>query len=74
MENVFTYQVRVRGEVCESDINTGSPLQARLLASSPAASLVAANTDQAGLVGWLRYLHGMGFDLLSFERIEYIKE
>jgi hypothetical protein len=69
MEDVCFYQILIRGKVDESDLNINSPLILNVQPSGDACSLLSARTDQAGLVGLIRHLHGQGFILLSINCI-----
>jgi hypothetical protein len=65
MNDTCTYLVQLRGVVDEGEINAMSPLHATAEPAGTAATLLTVCTDQSGLVGLLRYLHGRGFVLLS---------
>lgn len=68
MHDVCTYQIEVRGQVDENDLNTMSPLQMTMVRTDPMATLITVCADQSGLVGLTRHLHGRGFVLLSLHR------
>jgi len=70
MDNVCTYHVVVKGQPDESDLSLGSPLALMVLRESAAATVFTICTDQSGLIGMIRYLHGRGFVLLSISRRE----
>ena len=71
MHDICTYQIEVRGQVNENDFNATSPLQMTVVRADAgeehpyAATLFTMRTDQSGLIGLLRHLHGRGFVLLS---------
>lgn len=65
MDNIRTYHVEVKGQIEASDLSTGSPLEMVLVRATTAATSFAVCTDQSGLIGVLRYLHGRGFILLT---------
>lgn len=65
MHDICTYQIEVRGQVDEDDLNAMSPLQMTVVRGDAAATLFTICTDQSGLIGLLRHLHGRGFVLLS---------
>ncbi len=65
---VFTYHIQIRGIVNEAEINVMSPLEIRVVQVETAVSTCTTRTDQSGLIGLLRYLHGLGFELLSVSR------
>mgnify|MGYP006862975898 CR=1 FL=1 len=68
MQAICTYQIEVRGQVDEDTFNATSPLEMTVVRMDPAATLFAASTDQSGLIGLIRHLHGHGFVLLSVTR------
>ena len=65
MEDFFTYQIRIRGQVEAEDLNAGSPMQLTVEHADQNVTLVSVYTDQAGVIGLMRHLHGLGFQLLS---------
>jgi hypothetical protein len=77
MDDTCTYQIEVRGQADENDLNAMSPLrlmvvQANADTKHPAdkeppctSMLLAVRTDQSGLIGLLRHLHARGLVLLS---------
>ena len=77
MTDICTYEIRLRGQVDEDEINTLSPLDLALepIASNQGdrpATLFTVRTDQAGVVGLLRHLHGLGFVFLSICQIDAV--
>ncbi len=68
MKDICTYRIQLRGQVDEGEINTMSPLEMRVKQVDTAATLFTVPTDQSGLIGLLRHLHGQGFVLLSVYR------
>lgn len=65
---VFTYHIQIRGMVDEAEINAMSPLEMRVVQVETAVSTLIIHTDQSGLIGLLRHLHSLGFNLLSINR------
>ena len=67
------YVIKIQGRVEESLVDWFGPVD---IASSVddcgqiVTTLSGIVTDQAGLVGLIRHLHGLGIALLSVERIE----
>jgi hypothetical protein len=61
MNDICTYHIQLRGQVDEGDINVTSPLQMTVARVDQAATLFSICTDQSGLIGLLRHLHGLGF-------------
>ena len=70
MLGIRTYQIEVRGQMDEDTFNATSPLQMTAMRMDPAATLYTVSTDQSGLIGLIRHLHGHGFELLSVVRGE----
>jgi hypothetical protein len=68
VRDVYAYQIEVEGQLDESDVNAMSPLQVTVRRRDEVATLLTARTDQAGLIGLLRHLHGRGNVLLSVAR------
>jgi hypothetical protein len=54
--------------VDEDDINAMSPLQMTVEQVNTAATRLSVYTDQSGLIGLMRHLHGLGFVFLSVKR------
>ena len=65
MVEVCTYQIEVQGQVDANELNALSPLQVTVVLEDAAVTQLAAHTDQSGLIGLLRHLHGLGFVILS---------
>ncbi len=68
MHESCLYQIKVLGQVTESDLNTMSPIQSTVVRVDVTATLLTIHTDQSGLIGLLRHLHGRGFVFLSVHR------
>ena len=68
MNDICTYLIQLRGQVNESDLNAMSPIQMTVVRVDTASMLFTVCTDQSGLIGLLRHLHGRGFVLLSVYR------
>jgi hypothetical protein len=68
MNDVCTYLIQLCGQVNESDLNAMSPIQMTVVRVDTVATLFTICTDQSGLIGLLRHLHGQGFVLLSVYR------
>jgi hypothetical protein len=62
------YRLQLQGRIDEQDINTGSPLQLTVEQIDLATTCLTFRTDQSGLVGLIRHLHGRGLVLLSLYR------
>jgi hypothetical protein len=60
-----SYRLRLLGEVSEGEVNPMSPCGVTLIRRGKSSTTFRATTDQAGMIGLMRYLHGMGFVILS---------
>jgi hypothetical protein len=61
------YHIQIRGEINEAEINDMSPLHMQREWMDTAVTQFSVHTDQSGLVGLLRHLHGLGFVFLSIK-------
>ncbi|MEJ2709190.1 MAG: hypothetical protein P8074_16380 [Anaerolineales bacterium] len=68
MNDLYTYQIELRGQLNENDINAMSPFQMTIVRANTASTYATVYTDQSGLIGLIRHLHGKGFVLLSIIR------
>lgn len=68
MQETCTYRIEVQGQVDENELNKMSPLQISVTRKDTTTTLFLTRTDQSGLIGLIRYLHGQGFLLLSITR------
>lgn len=59
------YHIQLRGQIDEDEINTMSPLQMACEWGDTAVSQFTVHTDQSGLIGLMRHLHGLGYVFLS---------
>lgn len=71
MDATCTYFIQLRGQVAVDEINARSPLLPTLIDADPSSTRLSVTTDQAGLIGLLRHLHGSGFVILSVNRSPY---
>jgi hypothetical protein len=69
MNDMGTYLIQLRGQVDEGEINAMSPLQITMERGDTAATAFTVRTDQSGLIGLLRHLHGLGLVLVSVRRV-----
>ncbi|MEJ2711351.1 MAG: hypothetical protein P8074_27330 [Anaerolineales bacterium] len=67
MDDVQRYRIKVRGKVQASDLNATSPLRLSVERVEQASTLLSVRTDQSGLIGMIRHLHGLGLILLSID-------
>ncbi len=68
MNDLYTYRVKVSGQVDEGDLNVRSPLEMKVERVETESTWLSIDTDQSGLIGLLRHLHGLGFVFLSVDR------
>ncbi len=68
MADSSRYLIRLRGQVGDDEINLAGPLQMTIVEADAGSTLLSICTDQSGLVGVLRHLHGRGFVILSAAR------
>jgi hypothetical protein len=65
MPDQHTYLIQLRGSVDVDELNSRAPLQMTGVRVEATIMQVTVSADQAGLIGLLRHLHGLGFQLLS---------
>jgi hypothetical protein len=64
MNDICTYQINIRGQIDDGDFNAFSPPGLSVQWDHNVTRLTF-QTDQSGLVGFIRHLHGCNFILLS---------
>ncbi len=62
------YRIQVAGGVDEGELNASSPLELQVEKIGADSTWLSIDTDQSGLIGLLRCLHGLGFVFLSVGR------
>jgi hypothetical protein len=70
MDDLACFELVVRDPVSEADLNRLSPVHVVVAQANPLAVHLSAQTDQAGLIGLMRHLHGLGFVILAMSRQE----
>jgi hypothetical protein len=65
MEENICYQIKIKGQVDENDLNAMSPLQVTVTQIDKESTSFSVSADQSGLIGVLRHLHGRGLVILS---------
>jgi hypothetical protein len=76
MKDVFAYHIKLGGQVNENEINSMSPLQITfedtlaVKKDDLESTLFTVCTDQSGLIGLMRHLHGLGFVFLAVNRLD----
>jgi hypothetical protein len=68
MDDNCTYRIKLHGKVEQYELNTNSPIHMTVAGVDSNTTLINLKTDQSGLIGLLRHLHGRGFVLLSVLR------
>ncbi len=70
MNDLCKYRVQVAGRVDEHEVNTSGPLEMKVESVDADSTWLSIHTDQSGLIGLVRHLHGLGFVLRCVEREE----
>jgi len=65
MPDQHTYLIQLRESIDVDELNALTPLRMTQVRAEAATTLVTVCSDQAGLIGLLRHLHGLGFQFLS---------
>lgn len=65
MNDKITYHIQVRGEMDEDEINAMSPLHMTREWVGSTKTQFSICTDQSGLIGLMRHLHGLGYVFLA---------
>ena len=68
MQDHCTYHIEVLGQADEHDLNKMSPIEATVVRLDKAATQLVVRTDQSGLIGLIRHLHGRGYLFLNISR------
>ncbi len=68
MNDLCRYYVQVAGRVDEHEANAMSPVELKVERVEGDSTWLSVHTDQSGLVGLMRHLHGLGFVFLSVDR------
>ena len=68
MDDIRTYQIQISGQVAESEIASFCPPGWKIEPDGK-WSMLTVQTDQSGLVGLIRHLHGLGLELITISRI-----
>jgi hypothetical protein len=68
MDDICTYFIEFYGQVEVGELNAISPLLMTPEGVEGAQTLVSVCTDQSGLIGLMRHLHGLGLVFLSVTR------
>jgi len=68
MDDIGTYYIEVEGHTDGNNLHRSGPLEMKLVWADDTTTLFTICTDQSGVIGLIRYLHGQGFVLLSVVR------
>ncbi len=68
MNDLCKYRIQIDGRVDGNELNALSPLEIRVERVDAESTWLSVLTDQSGLFGLMRHLHGHGFLLLSVHR------
>ncbi len=72
MDEPAAYRVTIQGCIGKELVDESGPVQINEVRVDPArgiTTLAGIFTDQVGMVGLIRHLHGLGIVLLALERI-----
>lgn len=65
MQDIHIYQIEMQGQMDVKELNANSPLQVFIQRMDLDTTTFTLSTDQSGLIGLMRHLHGLGFVILS---------
>jgi hypothetical protein len=65
MDDRSGYQIEIQGRVDEKGLNEAGPLLVSRVRGDDRSTVFEVQTDQSGLIGLLRHLHGRGAVLIS---------
>jgi len=69
-----TYAILLRDRIDPQEIGAASPLRMEVDCLEGQNTKFEVHTDQSGIIGLLRYLHGRGFVILSVNCKSEIRE
>ncbi len=74
MNDICTYTIQLRGQLSQAELSAMSPVAGIAVErAAPGSTTFTISTDQSGLIGLLRYLHGLGYIILSMTRAEKVE-
>ncbi len=65
INDVHRYQIQIKGQIKAEDITRTSPLEFSIDQSGEENTTITLITDQSGMIGLIRHLHGLGLMLLA---------
>jgi hypothetical protein len=74
MKDMQTYAILLRDRIDPKEIDVASPLRMNVMGLEGENTKFEVHTDQSGIIGLLRYLHGRGFVILSMNCKPKIQE
>jgi hypothetical protein len=74
MNDMQTYAILLRGRIDLGEIGPASPLRMKVMGLEGENTKFEVRTDQSGIIGLLRYLHGRGVVILSMNCKPKIQE
>lgn len=72
MHDICTYRIEVREQIDANELNAMSLHQMTVIRMNMAATLFTIRTDQSGLIGLIRHMHGRGILFLSIFRDSFL--
>ena len=67
MKDMQTYFILLQGRIDPREIDVSSPLRMKIECLDMKNTMLEIRTDQSGIIGLLRYLHGRGMVILSVD-------
>ena len=67
MKDMQTYFILLQGRIDPQEIDVSSPLRMKIECLDMKNTMLEVRTDQSGIIGLLRYLHGRGMVILSVD-------
>ncbi len=67
MNDVCRYEIHIDGRMDENEVNAVAPLEIRVERVEAESTWLSVLTDQSGLIGLMRHLHGLGFVFLCVD-------
>lgn len=74
MQAMHMYAILLRGRIDPGELGAASPLRMKVECLEGENTKCEVRTDQSGIIGLLRYLHGRGFVVLSVSCKSQIRE
>lgn len=65
MTDILLYRLKVRGTLADDDLSAITSVESLAVNAENGSTTFSVSSDQSGLIGLLRQLHGRGLVLLS---------